>query len=70
MQVALHSIMNAMQVDLGACATHATTLETVHESPECSELRPPFARSIVKMLESGAEAFESQGQLATSRRQI
>ena len=27
MQVALHSIMNAMQVDLGACATHATTLE-------------------------------------------
>lgn len=38
--------------------------------PECSESRPPFAGSIVKMSESGAEALESQGQLATSRRQI
>jgi len=27
MQVALYGIMNTMQVDLGACTTHATTLE-------------------------------------------
>lgn len=44
-----------MQVDLGVCTIQAIMFEMVHESPECSDSRPFFAREVVKVRRFGLE---------------